>query len=279
MNPRESFYIKAKNAILALGQQNLAMTDLIKALNHIILKEKISDKPITYTENEPYIASWNMGCGTYWVDTTKPEGALTERLNNPVLKNPAANKERLDCCALILHLLQHSQKKLFAIALQEAPPPLDSFYELPGAKTIQLNPSVKSATNEIGFIGMHNVNDNKLWTSLHTLTKKYHITEKEYQFGKLSDDRLFIQVHLEYAITDEEQKNRAAFLKELRLLDQNIVILGDTNIKRKNLYMPKENFGGETFGIRGTEPVDLIWSAHTKPTHHAASSRDKPFAV
>lgn len=281
-------YEAVKQEILKLKQSNLTGEALVNRLNEIIRREGISDKPIALIPKDPNdplakdpkVASWNLGCGEHWVDNSKAEKVPA---GAPV-KNPSFNADgslnvpkhnaRLACCSAVLDVLK--TKGITDLTLQEAPGnENDLFYQQ--NPTIKPNPATKSSTNRTAIVGGQDPTpaEAKLFDKVNELARRFGIRPKEFQIGVL-DGNVVVNVHLDYKDAKDPNQmmahhNRATFLTALQMIG--VGIQGDTNMPSQSFAQALNNKGMHTFGIAGTQSVDVIIPAKSTAANHHHSPK------
>lgn len=133
---------KLKQALQDLNQsfKSGLNQDYLRQLNHLIIKNNISDKTILAYGNT---ASWNMGCGSRWVEKirdVKTSENFRPRGTNGISSLPHfSEKERLELCACVIYSLE--ERGFTTILLQEGP----------SNRYLELNPEIKYIPKQFGL--------------------------------------------------------------------------------------------------------------------------------
>lgn len=282
-------YLKLAAEILALKNSNIALPDLIKHLNFLIIENGVADKQIAWTPEASDIATWNIACGGRWVNVTNKEGVMSpdDNIPNPTGHDPKAHDARMACCAAILSVLK--KKGIDIVALQEAPGKgNDRLYGFKENNKVIItkNDLPKPPANHIrtaifGLTKNPNSSERNTIDSIKKLAEQLKISSSEYQIIVSAKGKIIVDVHLDYVppgklgIKDPGfpvfRDARLKFIEEINKLG--LTVLGDTNRTENDIvdYLTdparlskgtkKEDTtqGLNTYGTSGGNTVDAIF--------------------
>jgi len=260
------------------------MDELIYRLNELIINEEISDKAISFTAKAPHLASWNMGCGSKWVNPKSAVGTAAAGGANPTWD--AVNKqtgeghaERMNCCVAVLNALK--AHKIQTVAVQEAPSDTnDAFYQKAAAVSGDRKGNIRLAAVGAALVK----SPDPVHARVQQLMQQSGVVPHELVLIKNQQGDYILDVHLDWSAPNSpNRKNRAQFLNAVLLSfpNQPFYIMGDSNLERLDLSLIP---GAAIFGAPGCYTTDVVmnlnfpqsylrsfWDAYT-PSPSAVSS-------
>lgn len=287
-------YAELSADIKKLKTSALSLEDTIHLINHLIYDDGLlADKQLAWSPNEPDLVSWNIGCGSRWVDIKAAENADASKvvIYNPTYDsikkkyNVPAHNARMQCVAAVLEVL--NSKGIKTVNLQEAPgADNDTLYSLKDSNNQSIITKNKESKDS-GHISTaiygsllppekYNSKQRELIDTINAIaaSSDFKINPSEYQIGFLANGKCMVDVHLDYCgkgmkTTDSQFpafiKTRVDFLNELRKLD--VVIAGDTNRREDEMVKYFSSAGSlngvSTFGTSGCDTDDVIIAPNT----------------
>lgn len=276
-------------------QQQLTNADIntvqyINLLNNLILIQyQISDKPITYSTSYRAYASWNMGCGAFWVDNIPQVQFANKKAKQDIRRRSACHPNeahRLTLCMIILDAIAHDATGISNILIQEGPSQDAHRFYLPNESRARFirnaSPQSQSCCNYLCIIGrqqrdgtparQQDRRDSRL-LALQQLAQQYELNSGEFQLGTANNGEIVVNIHFHYGSMYQKDGmtpsqglvDRKNFLIKAAQI-HGVIIMGDSNINYPD-WDKQETTIGLRHTVGGAATLDVIMGVLIKPNN------------